>query len=62
MMAQLFIFKKHIPELTKYIKFGRDLYRNGVLVVFCDTWKVPKEYHKYVVDHKILDLPQNCNC
>jgi len=62
-MAQLYIFQKHIPEIEKFIKFGRDLYRNGVLVVFCDSWQVPKEYRKQVVQHLILDLPNNsCNC
>jgi len=62
-MAQLFVFKRHIPEIENFIKFGRDLYRNGVLVVFCDNWSCPKEYIKEVKQQLILNLDQtNCNC
>ena len=57
MIAQLFVFEKHIPEIEKFIKFGRDLYRHGVLIVFCDNWQVPSQYSKYVLQHLIINVP-----
>lgn len=57
MNAQIFIFDKHIPEIEKFIKFGRDLYRYNLLVVFDDEWKVPREYKNRVVYTTTIKIP-----